>query len=157
MLYAVIEDRLGLNVHAEYDQIGIRRAESRRMEREQRDAQEAADAAKDNGKGIADVEVLESSSQKKQQSSNADVNTEMAIVLAQQFILKDGEKDDEEGDDDEDEDTEELFKDIDDYHGSGDNGNDDDDNDGNSGALVVRQAGDHQVNDFLDDAQNEEK
>ncbi|MFS7913609.1 hypothetical protein Hanom_Chr02g00143721 [Helianthus anomalus] len=73
-------------------------------------------------------------------------------------VKKDGEKDDEEGDDDDDEDTEELFKDIDDYHGSGDNGNDDDDdNDGNSGALVVKQAGDHQVNDFLDDAHNKEK
>ncbi|KAJ0785990.1 hypothetical protein HanOQP8_Chr02g0049721 [Helianthus annuus] len=87
MLYAVIEDRLGVNVHATYNEIRIRRAEAWRMERQQRDAQEAADATKDIGKSIADEEVLESPSQKEQSSSNVEVNTETAIVLAQQFIL----------------------------------------------------------------------
>ncbi|MFS8007804.1 hypothetical protein Hanom_Chr14g01265311 [Helianthus anomalus] len=132
MIYVVIEDGLGLNVHAGYDEIGIQRAEAQRMERQQRDAQEAADAAKGKGKGIVDEEVLESSSQKEQQSSNVDVNTEMAIVLAQQFLLvgsledvpynkaeikrqkevkhrkakKDGAKDDKLGEDEEDDNTE---------------------------------------------------
>ncbi|XP_022030859.1 glutamic acid-rich protein-like [Helianthus annuus] len=137
--------------------IGIRIAEAQRMKREQRDAQEVADAAKDEGKGIVVEEVLESSGQKEQQTSNAGDNVDMSIVLTQQFTLDDeegDEKDDEEGDDDEDEDTEELFKDIDDYHGSDDG--DDDDQGRDSGALIVRQAGAHQVNDFLDDTQNSE-
>ncbi|MFS7919535.1 hypothetical protein Hanom_Chr03g00213791 [Helianthus anomalus] len=63
----------------------------------------------------------------------------MSIVLAQQFTL------------------------VDDYHGSDyggdDDGDDDDDDDnqgGDSGALIVRQAGAHQLNDFLDDTQNAE-
>ncbi|KAJ0434151.1 hypothetical protein HanOQP8_Chr17g0665041 [Helianthus annuus] len=62
MLYAVIEDKLRINVHAAYDDIEIRRAEARRMEKQQQDA---AEAAKDKGKGIAIEEasedVLESS------------------------------------------------------------------------------------------------
>ncbi|MFS7946703.1 hypothetical protein Hanom_Chr06g00539421 [Helianthus anomalus] len=36
MLYAVIEDRLGINVHVESDQIEIQRAEARRMEKEKK-------------------------------------------------------------------------------------------------------------------------
>ncbi|MFS8035254.1 hypothetical protein Hanom_Chr17g01590891 [Helianthus anomalus] len=87
MLYAVIEDKLGLNVQAEYDQIGIRRAEAQRMEREQRDAQEVVDAAKDKGKGITVEEVLESSSQKDQETINAGDNPDMSIDLSQQFTL----------------------------------------------------------------------
>ncbi|MFS7979952.1 hypothetical protein Hanom_Chr10g00933711 [Helianthus anomalus] len=65
MLYAVIEDRLGINVHATYDDIEIRRAEAQRMEKKQKDV---AKAAKDKGK---DVEV----------------NDDNALVLAQQFVL----------------------------------------------------------------------
>ncbi|KAJ0733794.1 hypothetical protein HanPI659440_Chr11g0412441 [Helianthus annuus] len=87
MLYAVIEDKLGLNVQAEYDQIEIRRAEARRMEREKRDAQEAVDVVKDKGKGISVEEVLESPSQKEQESSNAGDNVDNALVISQQFIL----------------------------------------------------------------------
>ncbi|MFS7979946.1 hypothetical protein Hanom_Chr10g00933651 [Helianthus anomalus] len=56
MLYAVIEERLGINVHEAYDDIEIRRAEARRMEKQQQDV---AKAAKDKGKGIAVEEVSE--------------------------------------------------------------------------------------------------
>ncbi|KAJ0547851.1 putative transcription factor BREVIS RADIX domain-containing protein [Helianthus annuus] len=88
MLYAVIEDRLGINVHAAYDDVEIRRAEALRMEKEQ---QNAAEAAKDKGKGIAveeaSEEVLESSSQREQQQPEDEANDDNALVLAQQFVL----------------------------------------------------------------------
>ncbi|KAJ0484669.1 hypothetical protein HanHA89_Chr14g0559441 [Helianthus annuus] len=77
MLYAVIEDRLGINVHAAYDDIEIRRAEEA--------------TKKDKGKGIAveeaSEEVLESSSQREQQPDVVEVNDENPLVLAQQFVL----------------------------------------------------------------------
>ncbi|MFS7911136.1 hypothetical protein Hanom_Chr02g00114491 [Helianthus anomalus] len=53
MLYVVIEDRLGINVHAAYDDIGIRRL----------DEEEVPRAAKVKGKSIAEEEFLGSSSQ----------------------------------------------------------------------------------------------
>ncbi|KAM0008060.1 hypothetical protein Hdeb2414_s0123g00804061 [Helianthus debilis subsp. tardiflorus] len=188
MLYVVIEDRLGINVHAAYDDIEIRRAEGQRMEKQQRDV---ADAAKDKGKGIAveevvTEEVLESSSQQEQQSSNIEVNTETTIVLAQWFVLvgeavdvpysrderrrrdelkrrkekKDDKEDGVEEEEDEEQNTDELFKDIEDYRESNDNDDDDDDDDdqgGNSGAMVVSHTSDHQELDFIDDTQNEER
>ncbi|KAM0037802.1 hypothetical protein Hdeb2414_s0013g00407511 [Helianthus debilis subsp. tardiflorus] len=78
MLYAVIEDRLGINVHAAYDDIEIRRAEEA--------------TKKDKGKGIAveeasEEEVLESSSQREQQPDVVEVDDENALVPAQQFVL----------------------------------------------------------------------
>ncbi|KAM0044463.1 putative transcription factor BREVIS RADIX domain-containing protein [Helianthus debilis subsp. tardiflorus] len=80
MLYAVIEDRLGINVHAAYDDVEIRRAEAPRMEKEQQ-----------KGKGIAveeaSEEVLESSSRREQQQPEDEANDDNALVLAQQFVL----------------------------------------------------------------------
>ncbi|KAJ0435675.1 hypothetical protein HanIR_Chr17g0895881 [Helianthus annuus] len=77
-------------IHAAYDDIEIRRAEARRMEKQQQDAAEAAEAAKDKGKGIAVEEasedVLESSSHREQQP-DVEVNNENALVLAQRFVL----------------------------------------------------------------------
>ncbi|KAJ0742887.1 hypothetical protein HanPI659440_Chr10g0369291 [Helianthus annuus] len=76
MLYAVIEDRLGVNVHATYDDVEIRRAEARRMERQRLDAEEAARAALDKGKNLADEEVLESSSQQEQKQPEIEIKVE---------------------------------------------------------------------------------
>ncbi|KAF5821008.1 hypothetical protein HanRHA438_Chr01g0009001 [Helianthus annuus] len=103
MLYTVIEDRLGINVHAAFDDIKIRRAEARRMEKEQKDAEEAAAALKDKGKGVVDdnEEILGSSRQQEQQQPDADVNAadvevnvaevevneENALVPPQFFVL----------------------------------------------------------------------
>ncbi|MFS7989105.1 hypothetical protein Hanom_Chr11g01042811 [Helianthus anomalus] len=134
-LYVVIKDRLGLNVDSEFDQIGIRRVEARRIERERRDVAEAAEATKNKGKGKATEDVVESS--KDQESSNASNN---ALVISQLFNLigtpvsvsyskketkrcieverrrskskKNDDKDDDEDDDDKDkdEDLDDLFK-----------------------------------------------
>ncbi|KAJ0625909.1 hypothetical protein HanLR1_Chr01g0006091 [Helianthus annuus] len=73
MLYAVIEDRLGINVHAAFDDIGIRRAEARRMERQRLEKEEAARSALDKGKNIAEEEVLESSVQQEQKQPEVEV------------------------------------------------------------------------------------
>ncbi|KAJ0501613.1 hypothetical protein HanHA300_Chr11g0402701 [Helianthus annuus] len=98
MLYVVIEDKLGINVHAAFDEIEIRIAEARRMEKEQKDAEETVEALKDKGKGVVvdTEEILGSSSQQEQPQLDAEVNVanvavnvadvERAIVLAQQFI-----------------------------------------------------------------------
>ncbi|KAJ0765786.1 hypothetical protein HanPI659440_Chr08g0307551 [Helianthus annuus] len=52
ILYTVIENKLGINVQAVYDEIEIQRVEARRIEREKRLAEEAAEALKDKRKGL---------------------------------------------------------------------------------------------------------
>ncbi|KAJ0786445.1 hypothetical protein HanOQP8_Chr02g0071341 [Helianthus annuus] len=58
-LYAVIEDRLGLNVDTKFNQIGIRRAEALRIERERKVVEDVAKSSQDKGKGKADDTVLD--------------------------------------------------------------------------------------------------
>ncbi|KAM0041824.1 hypothetical protein Hdeb2414_s0011g00370791 [Helianthus debilis subsp. tardiflorus] len=89
MLYAVIEDRLGINVHAAFDDIEIRRAEARRMEKEQKDAEEATEALKDKVKGvIVDNEgILGSSSQQEQQQPDVEVNVENVKLMLQRLQM----------------------------------------------------------------------
>ncbi|MFS8022667.1 hypothetical protein Hanom_Chr16g01442221 [Helianthus anomalus] len=65
MLYIVIENKLGINVQPVYDEIEIQRVEARRIEREKRLAEEAAEALKDKKKGLVinTEEILGSTSQ----------------------------------------------------------------------------------------------
>ncbi|MFS7978129.1 hypothetical protein Hanom_Chr10g00912001 [Helianthus anomalus] len=51
MLYIVIENKLGINVQAVYDEIEIQRVEARRREREKRLAEEVVKALEDKKKG----------------------------------------------------------------------------------------------------------
>ncbi|KAJ0940170.1 hypothetical protein HanRHA438_Chr02g0080381 [Helianthus annuus] len=172
-LYAMIEDRLGLNVDATFNQIGIRRAEAQRIEHERRDAEEAAEAAKDKGKGKAVEDVMESSSYKDKandvvlfisqfnlvgtpvtvQYSKEETSRRIEVEHRRMKSKKDDKKDDEE--DDEEEYSDDVFQDIDDYHYSGDDNNDDGQG-GNGGALIVRPSGSHEVVDYVDDSQNEQ-
>ncbi|MFS8021209.1 hypothetical protein Hanom_Chr16g01424771 [Helianthus anomalus] len=101
MLYAVIEYRLGINVHAAFDEIEIQRAEARRMEKEKRVAEETVEALKDKGKGVVvdTEEILGSLSQQEQSQPDAEtaeievnvaeneVNNDLAIVPIPSFIL----------------------------------------------------------------------
>ncbi|KAM0011345.1 hypothetical protein Hdeb2414_s0064g00765691 [Helianthus debilis subsp. tardiflorus] len=65
MLYTVIENKLGINVQAVYDEIENQRVEARRIEREKRLAEEAAEALKDKKKRLVidTEEILGSTSQ----------------------------------------------------------------------------------------------
>ncbi|MFS8034935.1 hypothetical protein Hanom_Chr17g01587051 [Helianthus anomalus] len=103
MLYDVVQDRLGINVHAAFDDIEIRRDEARRMEKKQKDTEEAAEALKDKGKGVVvnNEEILGLSSQQEQQQpdvevnaadvevnvAEAEVNNENALVPAVLFVI----------------------------------------------------------------------
>ncbi|KAJ0703173.1 hypothetical protein HanPI659440_Chr14g0547971 [Helianthus annuus] len=72
MLYTVIENKLGINVQAVYDEIGIQRVEARRIEREKSHVEEAAEKRK--GLVIDTEEILGLTSQP--EPSQADeVNT----------------------------------------------------------------------------------
>ncbi|MFS7913329.1 hypothetical protein Hanom_Chr02g00140571 [Helianthus anomalus] len=156
-----------------FDQIGIRRAEVRRIECERRDAEEAAEAAKDKGKGKAVEDVMESSSYKdktddvvlvvsqfnrvgtlvtvqySKEETSRRIEVEHHMMKSKKYDKKEDKEDDEE------EDSDDVFQDIDDYHFSGDD-NDDDGQGGNDGALIVRPPGSHEVVDYLDDSQNEQ-
>ncbi|MFS8033746.1 hypothetical protein Hanom_Chr17g01573211 [Helianthus anomalus] len=118
MLYAVIEDRLGINVHAVFDEIEIQRDEARRMEKEKKNVEEALEALKDKGKGIIEVNVVED-----------DVNNEFALVPAQLFTMS-------EDDDDDDEELKEWFGDDDDDDDHHDDKGNDDDQGGTGGVLI---------------------
>ncbi|KAJ0750073.1 hypothetical protein HanLR1_Chr05g0177671 [Helianthus annuus] len=120
------------------------------MEKEQKDAEEAAEALKDKGKGVIidNEEILGSSSQQEQQQPDAKVNVENVEVNVAEV--------DEEDDDEDEEDDD--FIDIDDYHKSSDDDKgDDDDQGGNGGALIVRPPGADNIDDYFNDEQNEEK
>ncbi|XP_022030470.1 protein ecdysoneless homolog [Helianthus annuus] len=134
MLYAVLENRLGVNVQAAYSDIEIQRDEAWRMDRQRLDEQVAAEAAKDKGKDNARRIEVERRRLKAKEAKKA-----KAVEIV------DKEKDDEDEEDDD-------LKDIDNFHES-----DDDDQDGNGGALIVRQPGADQVDDYFNDEQNEEK
>ncbi|MFS7912966.1 hypothetical protein Hanom_Chr02g00136131 [Helianthus anomalus] len=105
------------------------RAEARRIEKEKKVVEEAAEALKDKGKGKID--------------NVADIT---------QFELNDDEEKEDESEEEEDSD----LHDIDNYHGNDDNGDNDDDQ-GDSGIMIVKYSGVHQVLDYLDDTQNEER
>ncbi|MFS7945238.1 hypothetical protein Hanom_Chr06g00521831 [Helianthus anomalus] len=65
MLYTVVEHKLGINVQVMFDEIEIQRIETRRLEREKRLAEEAAESKKDKRKGLVidTEEILGSTSQ----------------------------------------------------------------------------------------------
>ncbi|MFS8019182.1 hypothetical protein Hanom_Chr15g01400881 [Helianthus anomalus] len=75
MLYAVMESHLKMNVHAAFEEIEVKRAEERRMERERRLAEEATQ----KNKGITDdtQDVGGSSSQPEVGSSSIQEDIEM--------------------------------------------------------------------------------
>ncbi|XP_022007728.1 uncharacterized protein LOC110906994 [Helianthus annuus] len=163
MLYTVIEGRLGISVHAIYDDIEIRRAEARRMERQRLDEQVAAEAPKDKGKGLQSImkKFLDHRVNKSNnQMLNKEDNARRIEVERRQLKAKEAKKDKineivyEKNDDENEEDDD--MKDIDDFHESDDDKGNDDDQGGNDGAIVVRSTTDQQNLDFLDDAQNEE-
>ncbi|KAM0016278.1 hypothetical protein Hdeb2414_s0030g00708941 [Helianthus debilis subsp. tardiflorus] len=118
-LYAVIEDNLRLNVDAEYDQIGIRRAEAQRIELEKKATEDAAESFKDKGKSSVDDNVLDIS---QFNLVGAPVNvpyskyeTLMHIQVERRHLkAKKDDKDDDKNEEDEDD----IFQDIDDYHES---------------------------------------
>ncbi|MFS7917710.1 hypothetical protein Hanom_Chr03g00192371 [Helianthus anomalus] len=95
MLYAVLENRLGVNVQVAYSDIEIQRAEARRMDQQRLYEQVVVEDAKDKGKSIIvkTEEVLEPSSQRESQPdvevsvAEVEVNEENALVVAQYFIL----------------------------------------------------------------------
>ncbi|XP_021975109.1 nucleoplasmin-like protein ANO39 [Helianthus annuus] len=167
MLYAMIEYELGINVHAAFDDIEIRRAEAQRIEKEQKDAEEAAEALKDKGKGVVvdNEEILGSSNQQEQQQPDVEANEENALVPALLFTFvgerktlsysrednarrieverrrpkaKEVKKAQAAGEEEDDEDEEDDdFKDIDDYHRSSDDDEGDDDDQGGNGGALI--------------------
>ncbi|XP_022030298.1 uncharacterized protein LOC110931201 [Helianthus annuus] len=146
MLYVVVEYKLGLNVEAEFDQIGIRRAKARRIERS------SSDKVDDS---IPDISLFNLIDTPVNVSYSKEENARLIKVERRRLNAKKYKKDKK----DDEEDSDDVFQDIDDYHYSGDD-NDDDDDDGqggNGGALIVRPSGGHQVLDYLDDSRNEER
>ncbi|KAJ0788698.1 hypothetical protein HanPI659440_Chr05g0194881 [Helianthus annuus] len=93
MLYVVIENPLGINVHATSDEIEIQRAEAWRMEKEKRDVEVAAEALKDKRKGVVIVteEILGSSSQQEQPQPDAEVSVSHVEVNTDDVEMKDAE------------------------------------------------------------------
>ncbi|KAM0040209.1 hypothetical protein Hdeb2414_s0012g00391111 [Helianthus debilis subsp. tardiflorus] len=73
MLYTVIENKLGINVQAVYNEIEIQRVEARRIEREKKIVEEAKEKRK--GLVIDTEEILGSSSQQEQPKPDDEVNT----------------------------------------------------------------------------------
>ncbi|XP_021985394.1 FK506-binding protein 3-like [Helianthus annuus] len=180
MLYAVIEDCLGVNVHAAYDDVEIRRAKARRMERQRLDAECHTLISTAETVNAEDIEAHDAEAE-----LNAEENPvapdllftlfgePKPLIYTREEILKrieiarrrlEAKKvkvaeivDDKEDDEDEEDDD---FKDIDDYHYDGDDDDDDnnDDNDqgGAGGALIVRPTCVDNIDDYLDDERNEE-
>ncbi|XP_021996420.1 nucleoprotein TPR-like [Helianthus annuus] len=70
--------------------------------------------------------------------------------------LGEPKNDDENKEDEDEEEDDSIFDDIDNYHANDDNRDDEDDQD-NTGMMVVKYSGVHQVLDYLDDTQNEER
>ncbi|MFS7946806.1 hypothetical protein Hanom_Chr06g00540601 [Helianthus anomalus] len=135
----MIEDRLDINVHAAFNDIEIRIAEARWMEKEQKDAEEATEALKDKEKGVvqqqpdanvnaADVEVNVAENVRRIEIERRRLEAKEA-KKAQVDEKVDKEKDDENEEDD-------GMKDINDFHKSDDDKGDDNDQGGNGGALL---------------------
>ncbi|KAJ0750151.1 hypothetical protein HanLR1_Chr05g0178611 [Helianthus annuus] len=79
MLYTVTENKLGVSVQAVYDEIEIQRVEARRIEREKRLAEEAAEALKDKKKGLViDTEEIMGSTSQPEPSQADEVNVSNA-------------------------------------------------------------------------------
>ncbi|MFS8035287.1 hypothetical protein Hanom_Chr17g01591321 [Helianthus anomalus] len=93
MLYAVLENLIGINLHAACDEIEIQRAEAQRMEKEKRDAKEATEALKDKRKGIVvdTEEILGSSSLQELPQPDAEVNVSHVEVNVDDVEMKDAE------------------------------------------------------------------
>ncbi|KAF5813111.1 hypothetical protein HanXRQr2_Chr03g0094421 [Helianthus annuus] len=84
MLYTVIENKLGINVQAAYDEIEIQRVEARRMEREKRIVVEAAEALKNKRKGLfIDKEEIHGSTSQPEpsQADEVEVNEDIEVNL----------------------------------------------------------------------------
>ncbi|KAJ0789096.1 hypothetical protein HanPI659440_Chr05g0199621 [Helianthus annuus] len=79
MLYTVTENKLGVSVQAVYDEMEIQRVEARRIEREKRLAEEAAEALKDKKKGLViDTEEILGSTSQPEPSQADEVNVSNA-------------------------------------------------------------------------------
>ncbi|KAM0004611.1 hypothetical protein Hdeb2414_s0235g00843101 [Helianthus debilis subsp. tardiflorus] len=87
MLYTVMESHLNIDVHAIFNNIGVKRVEERRLERERKLAEEATQRRK--GLVVDTEETLGSSSQPKAGGSSSQVDIEMVDAEADPkgFIL----------------------------------------------------------------------
>ncbi|KAF5787343.1 hypothetical protein HanXRQr2_Chr10g0451661 [Helianthus annuus] len=182
MLYTVMESHLGIDVHSVYNNIEIKKAEERRVERERRLAEEATQRKKS-----VIVETQEAGGS----SSQADVEmVDVEVDQAQGFVLigkatslsydfddiirrvqveqrrrlaKEPEmmllkwKDEEIVEEEEDEEEkihDDLFEYIDNYPEE----NEDDDNDqGSSSLLIVNPSVQQRIEDFMNDEINEQE
>ncbi|KAM0046523.1 hypothetical protein Hdeb2414_s0009g00317361 [Helianthus debilis subsp. tardiflorus] len=79
MLYTVIENKLGINVQAVYDEIEIQRVEARKIERVKKIAEEAKEKRK--GLVIDTEEILGSSSQQEQPKLDDEVEANVEVSL----------------------------------------------------------------------------
>ncbi|MFS7986854.1 hypothetical protein Hanom_Chr11g01015161 [Helianthus anomalus] len=93
MLYTVIENKLGINVQAVYDEIEIQRVEARMIEKEKRLAEEAAEALKDKKKGLVidTEEILGSSSQQEHSKPDDELNTSNVETTSSDVEMKEAE------------------------------------------------------------------
>ncbi|MFS7905295.1 hypothetical protein Hanom_Chr01g00046041 [Helianthus anomalus] len=139
MLYYVIENHLNIDVHAAFNEIEVKRAEERRVERERR----LAEKATQKNKG-----VIEETQEAGGSSNQVDVEMVEAEADPQGFVLVEEVEEEEERTLDDD-----LFE-IDNFP----EGNDDDDDDhGTTGLLIVNPNVAQRIDDFLNDAIKEQE
>ncbi|MFS7961522.1 hypothetical protein Hanom_Chr08g00716131 [Helianthus anomalus] len=159
MLYVVIEDKLGINVHAAFDEIEIRRAEARRIEKEKKSAEEAVEALRIKDrvlwwilKKFLDRQLFTMVGEPKTVFYTKEDNLRKIEVERRRLKAKQ-RKYEIVDEDDYDEELKEWFgDDDDDYHdGKDDDKDDNDDQGGTGGALIVKPPGANQVDDYLND------
>ncbi|MFS8006519.1 hypothetical protein Hanom_Chr14g01250151 [Helianthus anomalus] len=178
MLYTVMESHLNIDVNSVFNNIEIKRAEERRIEREKRLAEEATQKKK-----YVIVETQEVGGS----SSQADIEmVDVEVVQAQGFVLvgesspslnyndmirrmlveqrrrkaKDPEKllkwKDEEVIEEEEDEEEKIDDELFDYIDTYPEGNNDDDQ-GSSGLLIVNPSVQQKIEDFMNDEINEQE
>ncbi|MFS8019946.1 hypothetical protein Hanom_Chr15g01409831 [Helianthus anomalus] len=180
MLYTVMESHLGINVHSVCNNIEIRKAEERRIERERRLAEEATQRKK-----AVIVETQEtggSSSQADVEMVDAEIDPKGFVLAGESFTLsydlddivrrvqieqrrkKEKEhktfllrwKEEEIVEEDEEEEEkldDDLFEYIDNYL----EGDKHDDDQGSSGLLIVNPSVQQNIEDFMNDEINEQE
>ncbi|KAJ0490232.1 hypothetical protein HanHA300_Chr12g0453111 [Helianthus annuus] len=160
MLYSVIESHLNIDVHAAFNEIEVKRAEDRRVERERRLAEEATQKKKS---------VIEETQEAGGSSSQVDVDMidaeadPMGFVLVVRVIQRKKKakevlllkwKDEEEVVEEEDD---KIDDDLYDYIDNYPEGDDEDKDQGSSGLQIVNPNIQQRIEDFMNDESNEQE
>ncbi|KAM0061166.1 hypothetical protein Hdeb2414_s0004g00132761 [Helianthus debilis subsp. tardiflorus] len=166
MLYTVMESHLGIDVHSVYNNIKIKKAEERRIERERRLAEEATQRKKEvivetqdagGSSSQADVEMVDAEVDPKgfvlvvQIAQRKKKSKELKVLLIrwkeEEIVEEEEEKEDEEIDF--------WMNEIDNYNPLNDK--DDDEDQGSSGLLIVNPSVQQKIEDFMNDEINEQE